>query len=129
MPVNRRHVNRSGYRSLTDWHVVSVTVAIVIGILFVLALFLRLRLVYQTVSELAALKVETTKQAADLDAHRRQMEAELNAIKQTIYGPMNAAAPPVRRPSVVETWQVNRDRELRSRTNALEAWRLRTEQP
>lgn len=54
--------------------------------------------------------------------------AEFDNIYRTLYAPPEkTSAPSPRKPSYVETWQVNRDKELRDRITALERWRQRTE--
>ena len=79
------------------------------------------------------LEVDLLQLAVEAHVKERQVKdeawrAEFDTIYRTLYAAPDttpAAAP--RKPSAVEVWQVNRDKELRDRIRALEQWRQRAE--
>ena len=80
----------------------------------------------------AATQLAVTQQRLDTETHRERilwqsLRDELNEIDRTLYAqpPPSEATP--RRPSIVEAWQINRDKELRQRIHELELWRLAAE--
>lgn len=87
----------------------------------------RLHTTYRNASELALVHAELRdhlKNDAVLDAALKDW---VKALDAAIYAPIPDKPVPVgtRKPTAVETWQVNRDRELRERLQRLEQWRMR----
>jgi len=75
------------------------------------------------------LRVEVSLIHLTIDAHLKERaikdeawRAEFDRIYGTLYEPPTATVE--RKPSAVEVWQINRDKELRARIQRLEEWRL-----
>jgi hypothetical protein len=77
--------------------------------------------VYKLRVEFQVLRHEYTAHLTDREGKDQAWRAEFDNIYRTLYSPPE----PTRRPSAVELWQINRDKELRDRIRALEQWRQR----
>jgi hypothetical protein len=90
----------------------------------VLFIVLREHAVYRMSTDLALLREEVNVMKADAAAHAKVDRKEFDDIYRTLYENIDAIdknAPALkRRPSAIEAWSVNRDKELRGRIAALE---------
>jgi hypothetical protein len=109
-----------------DWKLF-VGVLIVFQLMFDLYAGLRLHTTYANASNLAILTAEYEAHLRTDQAQHKQMQDWLKTIDAALYAPIPEKPSPtvIRKPTAVETWQVNRDKELRERINRLEQWRLR----
>ena len=79
--------------------------------------------VYRVKVDVELLRNALEAHVADRQRTDAKWRAEFDTIYRTLYSPPTPTEP-TRKPSAVETWQVNRDKELRARIQRLEEWRL-----
>lgn len=107
----------------------AMLVALVIG--YMTYVGLRLHATYVLRTELSLLEAKVDRNAIDAQTIHRHTEGRLDDIERLLFGDvLNSIQKPASRPSkpsAVELWQRNRDRELRARLDALERMRLRVE--
>lgn len=98
-----------------------ITVALLCGGLFA---GIHVRAIYRMESELAltTLKVQTLEQ--ELVACKNLNAKQLGDLETTVYGAPNIEK---RKPTIIEQWSLQRDKELRDRLKQLELWRYRAE--
>jgi hypothetical protein len=111
-----------------DWRLFLVVV-LILQAGFDLYAGLRLHTTYQNSSEIALLRTEFDDHLKTDKVLYAAMQEWLKAIDAALYAPIPEKPVPAatRKPTAVETWQLNRDKELRERINRLEQWRLRQE--
>ncbi len=107
----------------TDWRVLSFLLMSVIVCSFIFFVAIRMRATYLIENESALHTQQIIDLRKELAECKAQGQKDLADLTATIYGPSNKE----RRPSIVEGWQKNRDKELRDRIHSLEQWRYRTE--
>jgi len=84
--------------------------------------------IFHTETGLRLLQDRFTDYKAAQDAKELALRQELDSVEKTLYtAPEVAAAPPPRRPSAVEQWELNRFKAIEDRLRALETYRYRTE--
>lgn len=110
-------------RKLTDPLVVAFAASVLVLLAVVLLLGVR---VYQNRREVWVLRLEYQAHLKDRLERDEGLRRELDGVYQTLYTPLQTPSE-VRKPSAVELWQVNRDKELRERIRQLELWRSRQE--
>src|SRR5262245_27628105 len=99
--------------------------ALSVGFLLAVAAVLGLR-VFQNRREVALLRIEYQAHLKDRAEKDDAVRQELDTMYRTLYA-SPVPSTEVRKPSAVEQWQVNRDKELRERIRQLELWRSRQE--
>jgi uncharacterized membrane-anchored protein YhcB (DUF1043 family) len=75
-------------------------------------------------AELEINRLRMEQAITDRKATDAEMRKELDEIYRTLYAELAELDTPSRRRSVVETWSVTRDKELRARIESLERWRF-----
>lgn len=103
--------------------------AVIIFVLTVACTYLtfRVRVTYWNETELKLLRQQVESMRQVYVSDRTTLRAELDEVERTLYSQPSATTTIIRRPSVVEQWQINRDKELRDRVVQLERWRYRME--
>lgn len=117
------------FRSLTvpERRLVCVgAIVVAIVVIVTLASINRFR-IFHAETDVRVLKDQFADYKAAQEAKERALRAELDEIARTIYASPDTPPPPIRRPSGVEQWSINRDKEIRERIQRLEAWRYRME--
>jgi hypothetical protein len=99
---------------------------------------LRLRATYEIRTEMGLLNQKFNLVMADAESLHIHIEERLDAIEKFLFGDVleslmttkaqTPSAVPLPRPTVVQLWQQNRDKELRERLDALERHHLKDEQ-
>jgi cell division protein FtsL len=123
-PRRKRWVEQFILQFAIDWRIFVIaclTLGLSLAMFFIL---LRVGATYRIESELALVRQHVIDQSKELEGCKAQTVKELSDITATVYGPMSKA----RRPSTIESWSKNRDKELRERIRQLELWRMRMEQ-
>lgn len=85
------------------------------------------RMVYRINANQVWIMLTLENLAKDRAAKDAEVRNALNDIYRTLYATPEPSATPPRRPSSVELWQQNRDKELRERLIRLERWRYTME--
>jgi hypothetical protein len=82
---------------------------------------------YRNTAQLAILRTEFDEHVKTQRATDKSLQEWIKALDAAIYAPIpeKPVAPALRKPTAVELWQLNRDKELRERIQRLEQWRLR----
>ena len=72
---------------------------------------------------LGELELRNARLHGELNARLLALETRVDELERTVYG---ASPPPVPKPVIVgaQSWQKNRDAQLRARIEALERWRM-----
>lgn len=103
-----------------EWRQVGMALLIIIIIALSFFVIIRIRVTYRLETDLAILRQQITDQTKELADARKEAQKALDDMAVTVYGPLTTLK---RRPSSVEIWQRNRDKELRDRIHRLEQWR------
>jgi hypothetical protein len=114
--IDRRHTRRYLFYA-------SLVVTIINAILILFWVFA----LYRVQVEVRVMKSVYESHIKERAVKDEAWRAEFDNIYKTLYSPPETIAVPTdsqRRPSAVELWQVNRDKELRARIQQLERWRL-----
>lgn len=83
---------------------------------------------YQARVELTVLEVQVRRMALERVQQDEIIRKQLDSLYRTLYNPPEIEkAPEPRKPTYVELWQQNRDKELRERILRLEQWRYRVD--
>lgn len=105
---------------------IGLVVAFVVGATTYNAL--RTYMVWRLSAQVRLLELDVQTLKDQEQARQKAIEQWQAMIERTLFvEPSPKLPPPPRRPSVVEQWQLNRDRELRDRLRALERWRYESE--
>src|SRR4029077_10950163 len=108
-----------------DWRVLSFLLMVVICASFFFFVAIRMRATYLIENEAALHTQQIIELRQELAECKLQASKDIADVAATVYGPVSKS----RRPSVVETWSLKRDKELRERIRQLELWRFRMEHP
>jgi hypothetical protein len=108
---------------IMDWRVLAFLLVAVICASFVFFLAIRMRATYLIENQSALHDQQIIELRKELAECKAQGAKDLADMAATVYGPVTKG----RRPSVVETWSLKRDKELRERIRQLELWRYRME--
>jgi len=108
-----------------DWRVLAFLMVAVICASFLFFIAIRMRATYLIENASALHDQQILELRKELLECKSQAAKDLADVAATVYGPVSKD----RRPSVVETWSLKRDNELRERIRQLELWRFRMEHP
>lgn len=95
---------------------------------------LRLKATYGMRTEVALLQQKVDEALTEREAAHAQVNTRLDEIERFLFGEVlaslmtTAPQPPSERPTPVQLWQRNRDKELRTRLDTLERLRVQNEQ-
>ena len=118
-------VDRFLSQFIMDWRVLAFLLVVVICGSFVFFIAIRMRATYLIENASALHDQQIIELRKELAECKSQAAKDLADVAATVYGPVSKS----RRPSVVETWSLKRDQQLRERIRQLELWRYRTEHP
>jgi len=118
-------VDRFLSQFIMDWRVLAFLLVVVICASFVFFLAIRMRATYLIENQSALHDQQIIELRNELAQCKSQAAKDIADMATTVYGPVSKD----RRPSVVETWSMKRDKELRERIRQLELWRFRMEHP
>jgi hypothetical protein len=117
---------------LPEKRITDVRLAIAGTIIVVLTIGLtyqgtRLYATYKNATELAQLRTDLQVRAAAQDARDKASEVILEQLARTVWSGDGKATTEVRRPSVIEVWQANNDKIIKTRLTEIEYRLLKLE--